>query len=153
MRERLWKRNAKGSDAKDRGSDQGVLWWSLCGISLNEGCPSGKAYRPGLRSSLGWRHDLHIDLNRGMIVRSGLKAERGESVAELTDRLVLRISAATTHRRLRNAKQWQHTGVGVKTQCKKEHHNAASENGSVAIGPYSHALSLSPRIPPVNGAY
>lgn len=117
------------------------------GLSKWEGLSARSAEQP-------WRrHDLHIDLNRGMIVRSGLKAERGESVAELTDRLVLRISAATTHRRLRNAKQWQHTGVGVKTQCKKEHHNAASENGSVAIGPYSHALSLSPRIPPVNGAY
>ena len=49
-----------------------------------------------------------------------MEAKRGEGVAELADRLVLRVRAAATHRRLRNTKQWQQASVGVEAEDQQQ---------------------------------
>src|SRR5262249_50790043 len=120
-----------GSNAKDRRSNQSVLRRFLCRISLNAGGHRDpKTHQRGQRDDITRRNYLCIDRDKEIGAR--LETEGCKTVAELTDRLVLRVGAATTHGSLRHTKQWEQAGISVKGEDDQQKNQNCNKSATEA---------------------
>lgn len=98
----------------------------------------------------GSADDLYIHARLRFIRR--LDGQCFVGLAELPNRLFARRSTPVGHRGAGGVEERHQAGMSVEAQHKEERDKRSGDHRSKALETNSHALSLSPRSTPVNGA-